>query len=373
MSDHQPRLLAILSRPGARFAAALEAAWEAGDAVLPLDPRLPAIEAEGLLGELRPHALMDASGEFVERPDPLPVRPGIALVVPTSGTTRVPKGVELTHDALVAAAEAAAARIGTDGGDRWLCCLPLHHIAGLMTLVRSRFAGSSPLIQDGFDTDEIARANQATLVSLVPTMLSRLLQASVDLTRFRCILVGGGPVDGSLLERARTAGARAVITYGMTETCGGVVYDGVPLDNVDVALSGRGEISIAGPMIMSGYRGRPDLTARVLRDGRLRTKDLGTIDQEGRLVVLGRTDGVIITGGNKVLPSEVEEVLLAHSRVREVSVVGEPHADRGQEVVALIVATSPSDPPTLEEITTHCADRLAVYKRPTRIVLVENL
>ncbi len=347
-------LIAIPSRPAADFAAAVEEAWARGEAVLPVDPDLPDGEIERLLDEMKPEAAIAS---------------GVALVVPTSGTTGTPKGVELTHDALEAAARATAACIGSDPNDRWLCCLPLNHIAGLAILVRSRLSGIAPLIHDRFDVAAIERETSATLVSLVPTMLVRLLDAGVDLSRFRCILVGGAAIDPGLIERATRAGARVIRTYGMTETCGGVVYDGVALDGVELDFSPLGRVTIKGPMLMNGYRNRPELTHDVLREGWLHTADVGELDQEGRLRVLGRTDGMIITGGKKVSPREVETILHRHPGVKDVAVIGVPDDEWGQRVVAVVTPEAPGSPPSLSELRSFVSKECPSYKAPTKLVL----
>jgi O-succinylbenzoic acid--CoA ligase len=365
-------LIAIPSSPGADFAGALNDAWGRGDAVLPMDPGLPGAETARLLDELKPSVMLE-HGRMRPLRGGAPVASGIALVVPTSGTTGPPKGVELSHDALAAAARASIARIGSETADRWLCCLPLNHIAGLAILVRSRLLGTEPVIHDRFDVAAIERASSANLVALVPTMLVRLLAAGVDLARFRSVLVGGDATTPELLERATRAGARLVTTYGLTETCGGVVYDGVALDGVALEISAEGEISISGPMLMNGYRGRPDLTSETLRDGWLHTSDLGEFDPGGRLRILGRADDTIITGGRKVSAGEVERVLRGHPQVTDVVVVGVPDAEWGHRVVAVVVPESPRSEPTLTQLRAFISTRCPAYKAPSQLVLVSGL
>src|SRR5947209_7048083 len=165
-------LVALRLPNGAAFVDALDAAWESGDAVLPVHPNLPGPEVRRVLGELRPARLVEPDG-VTPLPDPVPAEPGTALVVPTSGTTGSPKGVELTYDALAASALATIARLGLTGADRWLCCVPTSYVAGLMVLVRSRLSGVPPVIHPGFDPAEIARDHGANVVSLVTPMLRR--------------------------------------------------------------------------------------------------------------------------------------------------------------------------------------------------------
>lgn len=353
------------------FLAALHGAWEAGDAVLPIPVSLPVPAVQRLLAELRPSRMVDRSGDRALEGG-VPVESGTALVVPTSGTTGAPKGVVLTHAQLQASALATATRLATGATDRWLCCVPPSHIAGLMVLVRSALAGSEPILHPRFDVGAVAAERDATLVSLVPTMLRRLLDAGADVARFRSILLGGGPIPPSLLAEAEAAGAHVVTTYGMTETCGGVVYDGLALPGVRVAVEG-GEIRLAGPMVMSGYRLRPAETAATLQDGWLRTADAGELDAGGRLTVLGRRDDVIVTGGQKVAPVEVAAVLAEHHLVAEAAVVGRPDPEWGQAVVAIVAPADGAAPPSLADLRAFVAERLAPYNAPRHLVLVPEL
>lgn len=362
------RLIA-LQLEGEALASAIEGAWGDGDAVLPLPPELPDQELRRLLTRMRPGAMVTPEGR-VEFPSPEPAAPGVAAVVLTSGSTGAPKGVELTHRALRASAELVNLHLGIAPGDRWLACVPLRHIAGLSILVRSALAGAHPVIHARFEVARVARERDANLVSLVPTMLTRLLDAGVDLSRWRRVLVGGGPAHPELLERARAAGAAVVTTYGMTETCGGCVLDGRPLDGVELSLGRGGVISIGGPMLMRGYRGQPGLTAWTLAGGRLRTSDTGRWDEHGRLEITGRTDDVIVTGGEKVRPGPVAARLAAHPLVAEAAVVGEPDPEWGERVVALVVARDPATPPGLQELRTWVAGELERHNAPRGLVIL---
>jgi O-succinylbenzoic acid--CoA ligase len=364
-------LVAVRLAFDAAFTTTTDAVWEAGDAVLPIHPDLPGPEVEALLGALRPGFLVDASG-VRQLPGAAPVQPGTALVVPTSGTTGKPKGVVLTHDNLSASALATAARLELGAEDRWLCCVPPSHIAGLMVFVRARLTGSAVVLHPRFDPAAIAADATTNIVSLVPTMLRRLLATGVDVARFRWILLGGGPVPAELVAAATAAGARVVATYGMTETCGGAVYDGVPLPGVRVATAGDGTIALAGPMLMRGYRLRPEETAAALRDGWFLTSDVGELDPSGRLRVLGRRDDLIISGGQKVLPVEVANVLMEHPAVADAAVAGRPDDEWGQAVAAVVVP-APGAAPTLAELRAFVAERLAPYKAPRYLVIVAEV
>ena len=363
-------VVAILLPTGPALAGRILSAWDAGDAALPLDPALPPAELARLMEELRPTALVDAGGTSAlagGRPAPA----GTAVVLPTSGTSGAPKGVELTHANLRAAATASAARLGAGDDDRWLCCVPLHHVAGVGILARSRAGGRAPAVHPGFDPAAVAAEADVTLVSLVPTMLVRLLDAGVDLRRFRRILLGGAPAGPALLERARAAGATVVVSYGATETSGGVVYDGLPLDGVQVRVAGTGgpgRISIGGPTVMRGYRTGP----RGVHDGWFETGDLGVIGADGRLTVVGRADEMIVTGGRKVAPAAVEAVLAAHPLVADVAVAGVPDAEWGERVTAFVVPAS-RGAPTLDELRDLAGARLPAHAAPKALVLVDGI
>ncbi len=366
-----PELVALKLPYGPGFVETLEGLWEQGHAVLPLDPRLGDFETSRLLDEMRPARLITPEGEQ-ELPAAPGVDPGMALVICTSGTTGPPKGVELSHDALRASAQSSIRRLDIVPGDRWLCCLPLCHIAGLMILVRSRLTHTPPVLLPRFDLEGIATETDINLISVVPTMLKRLLDASVDLTRFRWILVGGGPAPATLLQQAGAAGARVITTYGMTETCGGAVYDGVALEGAQVKLSPEGEIALQGPMLMRAYRAQPELSAQALQEGWFHTADLGEIDAAGRLRVLGRRDGLILTGAELVAPPEVEAVLREHPQVAGVRVVAAPDPEWGERVVAMVVPAAGVDPPDLQSLRAFALERLAPHKAPRELVLIEN-
>jgi o-succinylbenzoate---CoA ligase len=369
-----PRLLALQLPAGPAFLEALRGAWDDGDAVAPLDPALPAPALERLLAELRPHTVRDDS-DTRRLPDPEPVAPGTALVVATSGSTGPPRGVVLSHRALGASVDASLTRLGAERGDRWLCCLPLAHVAGLLVVLRAWRLGSEPVVHPRFDPALVRAAAAAGVayVSLVPTMLGRLLDAGADLSGFRAVLLGGARAPPALLNRAAAAGVTVVRTYGMTETCGGCVYDGVALDGVGVAVDADDRIRIRGDVLFDGYRSRPQQTAAMLRDGWLHTFDLGRWDPDGRLEVVGRADDVILSGGEKVPAGAVEVLLAGHPGVAEVVVLGRPDPDWGQAVVALVVPAAALAPPTLAEARALVAAAAPRAWAPRDLVVVDAL
>ncbi len=301
------------------------------------------------------------------------VAPDTAVVIATSGSTGSPKGVELTAAALRASAAASLARIGARPGERWLCCLPGFHVAGLQVLVRCLLAGAEPLVAERAGPAEIAAAASSggrVHVSLVPTQLRRLLDAGAPLDGLGTILLGGAAPPAGLLADAAAAGARVVTTYGMSETCGGCVYDGVPLDGVRARLTGGGLIQLAGPVLFSRYRpggGGPD------PGGWLTTSDLGALDERGRLRVRGRADEVINTGGEKVVPGEVEAVLGTLAGVADVVVIGTADREWGEVVTAVIVPADPGAPPDLADLRERVRAELGGAAAPRRMRLLSAL
>ncbi|HEY0933411.1 MAG TPA: AMP-binding protein, partial [Trebonia sp.] len=308
-------------------------------------------------------------------------QPGVArrtaVIVATSGSTGEPKGVELSAAALTYSARASLARAGARPGERWLACLPASHVAGLQVLVRSLVGGTEPAAAASATAASVAAAADAGCahVSVVPTQLVRLLgeDGGAALARYRCVLVGGAAAGAAILDEARRAGISAVTTYGMSETCGGCVYDGVPLDGVTVRADDGGRLRISGPVLMDGYYRRPGLTAAALSGGEFVTSDLGSVDPGGRVLVRGRADDVINTGGHKVVPGEVAAVLATCPGVREVVVVGRRDPEWGERVTAVVVPADPADPPDLELLRTHVRARLPRYACPSEVELTEAI
>jgi O-succinylbenzoic acid--CoA ligase len=347
--------------------------WDAGAALFPLDHRLPETEGRSLLTRARPTVVLGDEG-WTRLHDGVRVVEGEALVVHTSGTAGRPKLVRFGREAIEAAVASSALALGATRDDGWLCCLPLAHVGGLLVLLRAVLLGSPVSVHPRFDPARVAAERGAAFVSLVPTMLARLLDAGVDLSTFRTILVGGSALRRDLRARARTAGAHVVETYGLTESCGGVVYDGRPFAGTEVRIDGHGAIELRGPTLMLGYRFEPVASdAALTTDGWLRTGDAGALDASGRLRVLGRLDDLIESGGEKVWPEEVEEVLRSHPKVAQVAVSGRHDPEWGQRVVAFVAPRDSADPPTLDELREQVGGVLPRFKAPRELILLDAL
>jgi o-succinylbenzoate---CoA ligase len=359
------------------FSALAAALDGTGPAILPLDPDLPAPALARILRTFTPAALDTMMGTrslnfaAARGAAAVAVRPDTAVVIATSGSTGEPKAVELSAAALTASAAASLRRIGAAPGERWLCCLPTFHIAGIGVLVRSLIAGLEPIVVPALSPEILARSSCAH-VSLVPTQLRRLLAAGASPGSVRTVLLGGAASREPLLADARKAGWRVVTTYGMSETCGGCVYDGIPLDDVHIRLgasSGQdaaGRIQIRGPVLFSGYLGQPDQR----HDGWFQTADLGWWRGDGTLGVRGRADDVINTGGEKVVPGEVEAVLGTCDGVADVVVIGVPDAEWGEAVTAFVVTADRADPPALADMRRRVREAISAHAAPKRVVVV---
>ncbi len=304
----------------------------------------------------------------------------IAVVVPTSGTTGVPKGAMLTAAALIASATATHDRLGGPG--RWLLALPAFHIAGLQVLVRSTLAGTTPVevdISQGFDVTELTAAVSALgsgrrYTALVATQLAKALTdpaATAALAGLDAVLIGGGPMPAPVADAAAAAGIPVIRTYGMSETAGGCVYDGVPLDEVQVRTDGDTRILLGGPTLATGYR-NPPTDDPFAEAGWFRTDDAGAVDGSGVLTVHGRLDEAISTGGLTVLPQLVEAALITHPAVAECAAFGRPDDRLGQRVVAAIVLAGPHRP-TLSELRAHVGQTLDPTAAPRELHVVEHL
>jgi o-succinylbenzoate---CoA ligase len=298
---------------------------------------------------------------------------GAPLVVATSGSTGEPKRVRLSRRALAASATATASRLGGPG--QWLLDLPVERVAGLQVLVRSIAAGTEPVVAAEYGSLDAAVAaldEDRAYTAVVPTQLHRLAASGrlSLLGRFDAVLVGGAVLPAELRTRAADEGVRVVETYGMTETGGGCVYDAVPLDGVGVRIDVDGRIHLAGPMLFDGYEGDPAATAEALVDGWFRTEDLGRLDDDGRLVVLGRVDDVVVSGGVNVPLPAVTDELLGVPGVRDAIAVGVPDPEWGTAVVACVVA----DPvPDLDTVRDRMAVRLPREWVPRAVVPVDAL
>jgi O-succinylbenzoic acid--CoA ligase len=343
--------VAIALPPGLDFVIALHAALLAGAAVVPVDLREP----EWRLAQA--DVVIDAplkSGQVRGARRPSATVSTTALVVHTSGTTGGPRPISLTFRQILHNALGCAVALGHSRSERWLCPLPLSHIGGLMVLLRSAIYGTTAVLGPA-DRDDV------TIASLVPTQLGRLLDRPPPAS-LRVVMLGGAPADPTLLTRARDAGWPVAPTYGLTQACSAVTVaepgdsetSGLPLPGVSVSIAADGEIVVDGPTVA----------------GRLETGDLGRLDEGGRLIVLGRKVDTIVSGGENVMPAEVEAALLAHPAVAEAGVFGRPDPEWGEAVTAHVVLRSAADPAELREFA---ASRLARFKVPKTIEQVDAL
>ena len=350
------------------FVVALHACLLLGAAAVPIDLRMTAeecaarIAGAGLvvsepLGYERMIGAQRVSGD-----------PAVA-VMHTSGTTAAPKPVVLTHGNWMANALGSAVALALHPAERWLCPMPLTHVGGLSIPIRSTIYATTAVVHGRFDTSAVLEElmnpeRRITLVSLVATMLSRLLDAGLcNPPTLRWVLLGGGPIPGVLLERAAAAGVPVAPSYGMTETCSQLATFGWPLPGGEVSLAADGEVLARGPMVSAGA---------LAEDGLLHTGDLGRFDERGRLVITGRKADTIVTGGENVAPIEVEDVLLSHPAVADAAVHGREDAEWGEAVVASIVVAD-GLAVSADELRAHCAAWLAGFKVPKRFEFTEAI
>ncbi len=375
--------LGIALPSGLDFAQALHACLLLGAVAVPIDLRLSP-EERALIGagcELTVHdpltrELIDTQTFDLNSGHDLDAT---AVVIHTSGTTSAPRPVELTYGNLLWSALGSAVALGSDSHERWLCALPLAHVGGLSILVRSAIYSSTAILHERFDTElalHSIRNENVTLVSLVATTLTRLLDAGLaDPPALRCALTGGGPVPAALIGRARDAGVPVSLTYGLTESCSQATTTplaeaatmnttmnataGPPLFCTRLRISPDEEILLRGPTVAPGAPGP---------DGWLYTGDLGSLDEQGRLSVTGRKADTIVSGGENVAPAEIEAVLEAHPLVLEAAVLGRSDPQWGEAVIAIVVERPGAvlDP---EELRAHCASLLARFKVPKAIEL----
>lgn len=356
------RLVALDLPGGDAFVAALRTIWDRGDAVLPLDQRLPTPARAELLSFLAPTHIWGPDDVERSLPGGREVEPGDALVIATSGSTGTPRGVVLTHDAVAASAHASNTALEVTEDDHWLACLPLSHVGGLSVITRALHAGTRLTVLPHADPAAIEATTHGpspvTLVSLVPTLLHRL-----DARRFRRVLLGGSrpPTDRP---------PHVIATYGLTETGSGIVYDGWPLPGVQLRIDPSGVIEVKGPMLLRCYR---DGSGPVDAEGWFATGDVGGFESDGRLRVEGRRGDLIITGGENVWPDPVEAVLATHPSVAEVAVAGTPDPEWGQVVTAWVVPANRGEPPSLEALRHHVRQHLPPFCAPRRLQLVESL
>jgi O-succinylbenzoic acid--CoA ligase len=359
------------------------ALMKVGATMLPLSPRLTAVERATIVAAEEPIVDLDDPGELTQTEADMPLlgehdMDDVCARVLTSGSSGTPRPVGLTYGNFLWNAVGSGFNIGVDPADRWLCCVPLSHIAGLSIVVRSTIYGTAAVLHDGFEVDRVAASLEGdgiTIVSLVTTMLARLLEAGADLSGPRAILVGGGPVPEATLEEASARGATVVQTYGLTETCSQVTTlapadsrrklgsAGRPLLTTHLRIAADGEILIQGPTVAPGCADD---------GGWLHSGDLGEIDEEGFLYVRDRLDDLIVSGGENVVPAEVEEVLLRHPEVADAAVVGREDPEWQQAVTAVVVLESGSAV-TPDDLRRHCAASLAGFKVPKRVELAAAL
>jgi O-succinylbenzoic acid--CoA ligase len=373
---------ALTMHPRREEVVLLHALMKLGAVALPLSPQLTDAERAAVLSSERPAVDLNDAAELTQTEADLPLlgehdMDDLQCRILTSGTSGEPRPVGLTYGNFLFSAVGSAFNIGVHPNDRWLCCLPLSHVAGLSIVIRSVIYGTTAVLLDGFDTEQVAStlvSGDISVLSLVPTQLIRLLEAGADLSGPRAILIGGGPVPPDALREALDRGATVVQTYGMTETCSQVTTlapadaerkvgsAGRPLLTTHVRIESE-EILVQGPTVApGGYES----------DGWLHTGDLGHIDDEGFLYVTGRASEMIVTGGENVMPAEVEAVLVAHPAVADAAVFGRPDPEWQEAVCALVVLGDGAEA-SEEDLRAHCAGSLAPFKVPKRVEFVSSL
>jgi O-succinylbenzoic acid--CoA ligase len=369
---HEGELVAYDLPPGSHWLEILEAHAGSGASFLPIDHRLSAREKRALIDRARPTMLVTPEDEiaFPQTAELDPTRSW--AVVATSGTGGIPQLADLPRRALGAAVAGSLGALGLAPDEAWVCVLTPAHVGGLLVLLRGALGGAPVTVPARFDVDAVL-AQPGAHVALVPTMLHRLVATGANLASLGVLLVGGATLDPSLRVRAEDLGARVVSTYGLTESCGGVVYDGVPFEGTEVRIGDGGVIELRGPTLMDGYRDDAQATAEAFTiDGWLRTGDVGGLDGEW-LSVFGRIDDAIRTGAETVWPLEVESVLRAHPAVADVAVAGRPDPEWGQRVEAWVVPADVAAPPSLDVLRDHCRERLAAFKAPRALHVVDAL
>jgi O-succinylbenzoic acid--CoA ligase len=348
------RLVALDLPAGPTFVDELRRIWDAGEAVLPIDQRLDHEAKQQLCAAMGAGAVVDSSNR-ANLDEGWPVASGDALVMATSGTTGAAKGVVLTHDALQASADASNRALAVGPNDHWLSCLPLSHVGGLSVVIRSLLSGTRLTVHESFRAPEVKRAalEGCTLVSLVPTAWRRI---NSDL--FRMILLGGSAPPSN-------RPSNVVATYGLTETGSGVVYDGRPLDDVEVQISDAGEVLLRCPMLMREYR---DGTTSIDDLGWLHTGDAGTFES-GLLAISGRLDDLIKSGGEKVWPEEVERAIRQETEITDFCIIGVDDPEWGQKVVLVTTQSGLH----LSDVRAKVKEVLPAFCAPKEIVVVDEL
>jgi O-succinylbenzoic acid--CoA ligase len=356
------RLIALDMPASKTFVELVQRVWSNGDAVLPIDQRLPQHGKKLLLDAMSPSEIIDASFDSSALPDGRPMQDGEALVIASSGSTGSPKGIIHTHSSILAGAQASASRLQLTAIDHWLVCIPVSHVGGFSVISRAMHTGAKLTLHPNFDVTAVRQAaeNGATHTSLVATALSR-----IDTSLFKTILLGGSSAPANLPNNVIT-------TYGMTETGGGVVYNGEALDNVEIKIE-EGEIYLRCPMLMCGYRNEQTLS---LKDGWYATGDMGEIINTGKLSVYGRKTDMIITGGENVWPSVVEASLSSHPMIDQVVVRGTPDTNWGQRVVAYLVlndSLDTSEESLLSNLREHVKHTLPAFCAPQQVIVLNQI
>jgi O-succinylbenzoic acid--CoA ligase len=359
--DVMARLIALDMPASKTFVELVQRVWSNGDAVLPIDQRLPQHGKKLLLDAMSPSEIIDASFDSSALPDGRPMQDGEALVIASSGSTGSPKGIIHTHSSVLAGAQASASRLQLTASDHWLVCIPVSHVGGFSVISRAMHTGAALSLHPNFDVTAVRQAaeNGATHTSLVATALSR-----IDTSLFKTILLGGSSAPANLPNNVIT-------TYGMTETGGGVVYNGEPLSNVEIKIE-EGEIYLRCPMLTCGYRNDQTLS---LKDGWYATGDMGEINN-GKLSVHGRKTDMIITGGENVWPSAVEASLSSHPMINQVVVRGTPDTNWGQRVVAYVVLNDSlrvSEASLLSDLREHVKHTLPAFCAPQQVIVLDQI
>ena len=372
MSGPDESHLVAVVLPPPETAGTVRHVWDRGGAVVILDPAHPRLA--DLIAAADPTHVIDGTGRY-PRPEGRSVDPSVGAVVATSGTTGEPRFVELTTAGLIASALAVHHALGVDPNqDRWLACLPLTAVAGLAIVARAHTTGTPLTVHPRFDLKAVAAAStECSLVSLVPTTLARLLDTDANaVAGFRRVLLGGAPIPAALRVRATAAGVQLVTTYGLTETGGGCVHDGHELKGVEIDFApGSSEVLVRGPVVMRGYRDGTEHPEDTWHNGWLRTGDVGRREEHGRIEIVDRLKDLIITGGVNVSPTAIESACAAAPGVAEIAIVGEPDPEWGERVVACIVPTDATDPPSLADVRSAGAAaglRAADLPRALRLV-----
>lgn len=385
------------------FVFAIHAATRLGATSVPLNSRLKDVEVASLLDDVRPRCVLSARTEPARAwrkqglaPIPLAAELVQAILF-TSGTTGRSKGAELTVGNFLASARASAENLGGGSDQRWLACLPLFHVGGMAMLTRCAWYGAGLVLHPKFDPGAVLDSLErdgVSHVSLVGAALARLLDVNPSgppAPSLKTTLIGGGPVSPDLMKRARSVSLPALLTYGLTEATSQVTTEplaspdgrtaGPPLVGINVRvvdesgaplpMGGEGEIEVRGPTVMRGYFSDETATRASLRGGWLRTFDIGSLDERGRLIVLARRTDLILSGGENVYPAEVERVLASHPGIGAVAVIAEPDSTWGQVPIAGFVPRG--NAPSAEELDRFCRSRLAGFKVPKRFVKLDAL